>query len=194
MFIICHLLEIAVIMQLSSTDGRSGHSRKKRKCQKSKIYSLHSGVYSSYTHRGSLICQRGIFASTHREALTWQTEINLPLRITLSACVWPEGRLYSLKLMHPVNSTSGWHSWLASLLEMEWLQVPLHHPHIVFQPHSKGLTTLALALWGPKNSQGQQNLPIQGICFHSKKKFACDILQRTWTSYLASSLPANQSE
>lgn len=139
---------------------------------KSKIYSLHSGVYSSCTHWGSSICQRGIFASIHREALTWQTEINLPLRITLSACVWPEGRLSSLKLMQPVNSTSGWHSWLASLLEMAWLQVPLHHPHIVFQPHSKGLTILALDLWGSKNSQGQQK-PAHSRHLLSLKKEVC---------------------
>lgn len=47
-----------------------------------------------------------------------QTEINLLLRTTLSAYIWPEGKIYSLKLMHLINPISGWNIWLATLLEM----------------------------------------------------------------------------
>lgn len=71
--------------------------------------------------------KRGIYEHPQRSlnmTLFKQTEINLLLRITLSACIWPEGKICSLKLMHLVNPISDWHIWLATLLGRAWLQVP----------------------------------------------------------------------
>lgn len=103
---------------------------------KSKIYYLYPEAYSSCTHWESLIRQRGIFVNIHRETTTWiclnKQKFNLLLRITLSASVWPEGKIYSLKLMHPVNPTSGWRSWFATAGNGMIAGPPAPSPHCLW--------------------------------------------------------------
>lgn len=81
---------------------------------------------------GQFNLHMGVFPCIHREAITWhclnKQKFNLLLRIKLSACVWPEGKIHNLKVMHPANPISSWHSAPATLLEMAQLQVPAHHP------------------------------------------------------------------
>jgi len=129
MIIICHLLEIAVISQLRTTDGRSGHSSKNVKEQN--MFLVPRSLFLMHPV-GKFRLQMWLYTCIQREAMRWhclnKQKLSCLLRIVLPACVWPESKIYNLKLMHPANPISNQHSALAALLETAQLQVPCAIP------------------------------------------------------------------